>query len=77
MLRVEGGLSLAHNRSLGLAHIISLGARGVESSPEFEHIGVRGFDFNAPSETLAGDIFFHLWPGDRVKQLSNLNYWLE
>ena len=64
MPRVEEGLSLTHHRSLGsLEHHRSLGARGVESSPEFEHIGVRGFDFNAQSESLAGDIFFPMSSG--------------
>lgn len=43
---------------------------------EYENVGIRGIDFTNPSETIASDTFFKLWPGDCKKQHHNLNHWI-
>lgn len=35
---------------------------------EYENVGIRGIDFTNPSETIASDTFFKLWPGTYGEQ---------
>lgn len=44
---------------------------------EYSHVGIRGIDFVNPSDTIASDTFFKLWPGDCHTQHRNLNHWID